>query len=76
MGSMNKLLLAGIVLIGLGIAGLLINVIPVHHQEQEAKLGPVTINADKETDYVIPPYVGIIAIVAGAGLVFLGTRRG
>jgi len=76
MGGMNKLLLAGIVLIGLGIAGLVVNVIPVHHQEQEAKLGPVTINADKETDYVIPPYVGIIAIVAGAGLTFLGTRRG
>jgi hypothetical protein len=76
MGGMNKLLLAGIVLIGLGIAGLVVNVIPVHHQEQEAKLGPVTINADKETDYVIPPYVGIIAIVAGAGLAFLGTRRG
>ena len=76
MGNVNKLLIAGFVLIGLGIAGLLINVIPVHHQEQEAKIGSLTINSDKETDYVIPPYVGIIAIVAGAGLAFLGTRRG
>jgi hypothetical protein len=75
MGNVNKLLIAGFVLIGLGIAGLLINVIPVHHQEQEAKIGSLTINSDKETDYVIPPYVGIIAIVAGAGLAFLGTRR-
>ncbi len=76
MGSMNKLMMAGIVLMALGIAGLVVNVIPVHHQEQEAKIGPLTINADKETDYVIPPYAGIIAIVAGAGLAILGARRG
>ncbi|MGA2088928.1 MAG: hypothetical protein ABSG66_08415 [Stellaceae bacterium] len=76
MGSINKLMMAGIVLIVLGIAGLVINVIPVHHQEQEAKIGSLTINADKETDYVIPPYVGILAIVAGAGLAVLGARRG
>jgi len=72
---MNKLMMAGIVLIGLGIAGLVFNVIPVHHQEQEAKIGSLTINADKETDYVIPNYVGIIAIVAGTGLIVLGARQ-
>ncbi len=75
MGSMNKLMMAGIVLIGLGIAGLVFNVIPVHHQEQQAKIGSLTINADKETDYVIPNYVGIIAIVAGVGLIILGARQ-
>ncbi len=72
---MNKLMMAGIVLVGLGIAGLVFNVIPVHHQEQEAKIGSLTINADRETDYVIPNYVGVIAIVAGAGLIVLGARR-
>ena len=76
MGSMNKLMMAGIVLIVLGIAGLVFNVIPVHHQEQQAKIGSLTITTDKETDYVIPTYVGIIAIVAGAGLAILGARRG
>ncbi|HZL58635.1 MAG TPA: hypothetical protein VFC38_02945 [Stellaceae bacterium] len=72
---MRGLLVAGIVLIVLGIAGLVVNVIPVHHQEQEAKIGPLTINSDKETDYIIPNYVGIIAIVAGVGLAVAGTRK-
>lgn len=75
MKSINKLMIAGVVLIGIGIAGLVVNVIPVHHQEQEAKIGSLTINADRETDYVIPSYVGVIAIVAGAGLLVLGARR-
>lgn len=75
MKSINKLMIAGIVLIGIGIAALVVNVIPVHHQEQEVKIGSLTINADRETDYVIPNYVGVIAIVAGAGLLVLGARR-
>jgi len=58
---MRGLLVAGIVLIVLGIAGLVVN--------------PLTINSDKETDYIIPNYVGIIAIVAGVGLAVAGTRK-
>ncbi|MDE2230397.1 MAG: hypothetical protein KGL11_15345 [Alphaproteobacteria bacterium] len=72
---MRGLLIAGIVLIVLGIAGLAVNVVPIRHQEQVAKIGSLTINSEKETDYVIPNYVGIIAIVAGVALVVAGTRR-
>ncbi len=50
-------------------------IIPVRHQEQVAKIGSLTVNTEKETDYVIPNYVGIIAIVAGVVLVVIGTRR-
>ncbi len=72
---MKGLLIAGIVLVVLGIAGLAVNVVPIRHQEQVAKIGPLTVNTEKETDYVIPNYVGIIAIVAGIALVVAGTRR-
>ena len=75
MRGLNKLMLIGLVLVALGIVGLAVNVIPVHHEEQEAKIGSLTINADKETDYVIPNYVGIIAIVAGVVLVSMGSRK-
>lgn len=73
---MRGMLIVGLLLVALGIVGLAVNVIPVHHQEQVAKIGSLTINSDKETDYVIPNYVGIIAIVAGVALVVAGTRRG
>ena len=72
---MRGLMIVGIIVIVAGIVGLAVNVIPVHHQEQVAKIGPITATKDTETDYVIPPYAGIIAIVVGAGLVFAGTRR-
>jgi hypothetical protein len=72
---MRKMLIAGLVLVALGIVALAVNVIPVRHQEQVAKIGSLTVNTEKETDYVIPNYVGIIAIVAGVVLVVAGTRR-
>jgi hypothetical protein len=72
---MKGILIAGIALVLLGIAALVVNVVPIRHQEQVAKIGPVTINSQKETDYVIPNYVGIGAIVVGVVLVVVGTRR-
>lgn len=72
---MKGMLIAGIVLVVLGIAALVVNVVPVRHEEQVAKIGSLTINSQKETDYVIPNYVGIGAIVVGVALVVVGTRR-
>lgn len=72
---MRKVTIVGLVLVVLGIVALAVNVIPVHHQEQVAKVGSLTVNSDKETDYVIPNYVGIAGIVVGVVLVVLGTRR-
>lgn len=72
---MRGLLAIGVILILAGVVALGVNVIPVHHQEQVAKVGPITATKDTETDYVIPPYAGIIAIVIGGGLVFAGMRR-
>jgi uncharacterized membrane protein YidH (DUF202 family) len=71
---MRALVIIGVVLILAGIVALAIGVIPVHHTEQVAKIGPITANKDTETDYFIPPYASVIAIVVGAGLVFAGRR--
>ena len=72
---MKGILIAGIALVVLGIAALVVNVVPIRHQEQVAKIGSLQINQQKETDYVIPNYVGIGAIVVGVVLVVVGTRR-
>jgi hypothetical protein len=72
---MRWLAILGVVLIVFGIVGLVVDYIPIHHQEEVAKIGPLTATADKETDVVIPPYAGIIAIIAGAALVFAGRAR-
>ena len=72
---MRGLTLVGVIVIVLGIVGLVINVVPIHHQEQVAKIGPITATKDTETDYIIPPWASIVVIVIGAGLAFAGTRR-
>jgi hypothetical protein len=73
--NMRGLMLAGVILIAAGIIGLVINVVPIHHQEQVAKIGPITATKDTETDYIIPPWASIAVIVVGAGLAFASTRR-
>jgi hypothetical protein len=73
--NMRGMMLAGVILIVAGIVALVINVVPIHHQEQVAKIGPITATKDTETDYIIPPWAGVIVIVVGAGLAFAGTRR-
>ena len=72
---MRPLAILGVVLILLGIAGLVIREIPVRRTEEVARLGPVTATQTTETPYPIPTYAGIVAVLAGAALVFLDRRR-
>jgi len=72
---LRGLIIVGVVLILVGLGGLVFNVIPIHHTEQVAKIGPITATQDKETDFVIPPFVAVIIILAGGTLVLAGRRR-
>ena len=72
---MRWLTILGVVLILLGIAGLVVRVIPVRHTEEVAKIGPVTATQTTEDVYPIPTYAGVIAVLAGAILIFADRRR-
>jgi hypothetical protein len=72
---MRWVAILGIILILLGIAGLIFNVIPYHQTEQVAKIGPLTATQETEKQLVIPPYAAVIAVIAGAALVFAGRKR-
>ena len=72
---MRPLAILGVVLILLGLAGLVIRVVPIRHTEEVAKIGPVTATQTTEKDYPIPIYAGIVAVLAGAGLIFMDRRR-
>jgi hypothetical protein len=72
---MRWLTILGVVLILLGIAGLVIRVIPIRHTEEVAKIGPLTATQTKEDNYPIPTYAGVIAVLAGAVLIFADRRR-
>jgi hypothetical protein len=72
---MKPLALLGALLVVLGLGSLVFNVIPFHHKEQVAKIGPITANEDKETNVVIPPVASILALAAGGLLIVLSRRK-
>ena len=72
---MRWLTTLGVVLVLLGIAALIFNSIPYRQTEQVAKIGPVTAMQVTEKQIAIPPYVGIVVVVAGIALVFAGRMR-
>jgi len=72
---MRWLAVLGVVLVLLGIAGLIFRTISYRETEQVAKIGPVTAAQVTEKQIVIPPYAGIISVVAGIALVYAGRPR-
>jgi hypothetical protein len=72
---MRGLMIIGVVLVIAGLGALAFNVIPFHHQEEVAKIGPIHATEDKQTNVVIPPFASVAAILIGGGLIFAGTRR-
>ena len=72
---MRWLAILGVALILLGIAGLVVRVIPIRHTEEVVKFGPVTATQTTEKDYPIPTYAGIVAVLAGVVLIFADRRR-
>jgi hypothetical protein len=71
---MKPLAILGALLILFGIGTLAYNVIPIHHREEVAKIGPITATEDKEKDIFIPPVAAVLAILAGGAMVFAAGR--
>lgn len=72
---MKPLSIVGLVLIIAGVAALAIGRFSYTTEEKVLEVGPLVATADKEHTVRIPDIAGIIAVVAGLGLVFVGRRR-
>ena len=71
---MKPLVVFGILLIAIGIAGLLIDNISFTEKRVVVDAGPLKVTADQQRTIPIPSIAGVIAIVAGAGMIFFGRR--
>jgi hypothetical protein len=71
---MKPLAMAGLVLIGLGIAGLLLGRFSYTTEKKVIDVGPITASVDEQHNVDIPDMAGIGAIVAGAVLLYLGRK--
>jgi hypothetical protein len=72
---MKPVLILGIVLIILGVAALAYRGISYTKREQVLKIGPLEATAETQKTLPIPPAAGIAAILAGAAMVYAGSRK-
>jgi hypothetical protein len=64
----------GLVLIVLGIGGLFLSHITWTETKPIIKAGPLEINSQEDHTVWIPTAAGVVAVLAGVGLVFAGKR--
>lgn len=70
---MKPITMIGIVLIVLGVLALAFQGLTYTKRRESVQVGPVEMTATEKA--TIPPYVGVIALVAGVGLVLAGRRK-
>ena len=73
---MKPLSLAGIVLIALGLAALAYQGFSYKTRETVIDIGPIKATAERQKTVPLPPVVGIVAVLAGVGLLVAGSRKG
>jgi hypothetical protein len=67
--------IAGIILIVLGIIGLVYGGITYTRRQDTVSVGPISATVHQRETLPIPPVAGVIALVAGIGLLLAGGRR-
>lgn len=71
---MKPAVIFGILLIAIGIAGLAIDNISFTERKTIVDAGPLKVTADEQRTIPIPTIVGVVAVVAGAAMLFIGRR--
>ena len=71
---MKAATIVGILLIILGITGFAVGGISFTHQKKDVDMGPLQISHQQRETVPISPILSTIALVAGVGLVAVGTK--
>jgi hypothetical protein len=72
---MKLTIVSGMILIVIGIVSLSYNRITYTARETIAEIGPLQATAEREKSIALPPALGGLMLVAGIGLVAVGTRK-
>ncbi len=72
---MNAVKLVAIVLIAGGVLGLVYGSFSYTKETHEAKLGPIELSVKDKQTVNVPVWAGVGAIVMGAALLLLGSKR-
>lgn len=72
---MKPTLLAGVVLIVLGVAALAYQGITYTSRETVVDIGPIHATADRQRTLPLPPILGIVAVAGGVALIVASQRK-
>ena len=72
---MKPATIIGIVLILLGIVGFAVGGISFTHEKKDVDVGPVQIEHKQTSTFPISPVLSAISLIAGAGLVVVGSKN-
>ena len=67
--------ISGIILVILGVIGLIYGGITYTRHRDTVSLGPLTATVQQRETIPISPIAGVIALIAGAGLIAGGSRK-
>jgi hypothetical protein len=71
---MKPIAILGLVLIVVGLGGLFLSHITWTETKPVVKLGPLQVNSEEDHTVWIPTAAGVVAVLAGVGLVFAGKK--
>lgn len=71
---MKPIAILGLVLIVLGIGGLFVSHVSWTETKPVVAIGPLQVNAQEDHTVWIPTAAGVVAVLAGLGLVFAGKK--
>jgi hypothetical protein len=71
---MKPMAILGVVLIVLGLAGLFFSRVSWTETKPVAKIGPLEVNSQEDHTVWIPTAAGVVAVLAGLVLVFVGRK--
>ena len=71
---MKPVAILGLVLIVLGVAGLFFSRVTWTETKPVVRIGPLQVNSQEDHTVWIPTAAGVVAVLAGLGLVFAGKK--
>jgi hypothetical protein len=70
----RNLLLIGVLLVVLGIGGLIVQNVTFTETKHVLNVGSLQVTAEEQHNVPIPTIAGIIAVIAGLGMIFASRR--
>ena len=69
------MVLAGVVLIAVGVAALFYQSVSYTSRETVIDIGPLQATTDREKTVAVPPALGMAVVLGGAALLIVGLRK-